>query len=104
MSPAELRRQLEVVAEKLGILVFFEGFARGTAKRGGLCKVKGKARIVVDEGASLVEQIATLEGALRKVDLEGVFVPPLVRARIEGKKRALGGGPALKKARRRPAR
>jgi hypothetical protein len=101
MSPAELRSQLEGVARKLGIAVRFEAFAPGPGQRGGLCKVRGETRIVVDSGAPVIEQIATLERALRKVDLEGVFVPPLVRARIEGKRRGMGGGPAVKKAGRR---
>jgi hypothetical protein len=98
MSPAELRSQLEAVARKVGIVVRFEAFEAGPGRRGGLCKVRGEARIVVDSGAPLLEQIATLEAALRKVDLEGVFLPPLLRARIEGRRRGFGGGPALKKA------
>jgi hypothetical protein len=99
MSPLELRTQLELVARKLGIALRFEAFERGAAQKGGLCKVRGEPRIVVDSGAPLLEQIATLEGALRKVDVEGVFIPPLVRARIEGrKKRGLGRGPSLRKA------
>jgi hypothetical protein len=87
-----------MVARKLGIAVRFEAFEPGPGRKGGLCKVRGEARIVVDAGTPLLEQIATLEGALRKVDLEGIFVPPLVRARIEGRRRGVGRGPALKKA------
>jgi hypothetical protein len=97
MSPSELRSQLEGVARRLGILVRFEPFEAGTGRRGGLCKVRGETRILVDSSGSVLEQIATLERALRKLDLEGVFVPPLVRARIEGQRRPLG--PALKKTR-----
>jgi len=100
MSPAELRSQLETVARKLGILVRFEAFEAGPGRKGGLCKVRGEARIVVDSGAPLLEQIATLEDALRTMDLEGVFLPPLVRARIEGTRRA-AGRPSIKKATRR---
>jgi len=100
MSSEELRRQLEEVARKLGIQVRFEVFERGPGRRGGgLCKVRGETRIVVDAGAPVLEQIAILEGALRKVDLEGVYVPPAVRARIEGGKRARGAGPAVRKTR-----
>jgi hypothetical protein len=95
MSPSELRSQLEGVARRLGVSVRFEAFEPGARRRGGLCKVRGEARILVDSGGSLLEQIATLERALRELDLEGVFVPPLVRARIEGQRRPLG--PAVKK-------
>jgi hypothetical protein len=97
VSPAELRIQLETVARKLGIRVHFEPFKPGAFRRGGLCKVRGETRIVIDAGAPVVEQVATLEEALRKLDLEAVFVPPLIRARIEGKETTLG--PSLRKAR-----
>jgi hypothetical protein len=96
MSPTELRSQLETVARRLGISVRFEPFEPGIYRRGGLCKVRGEARILVDAKASVVEQVATLEDALRRFDLESIFVPPFVRARIEGPKRRLG--PALRKA------
>jgi len=98
MSPSELRSQLETVARRLGVVVRFEAFEPGAGRRGGLCKVRGETRILVDARGSLLEQIATLEAALRKLDLEGVFVPPLVRARIEGQRRPVG--PTVKKARR----
>jgi hypothetical protein len=91
MSPAELRSQLETVARRLGVRVRFEPFQSGVFRRGGLCKVRGETRIVVDAGASVVEQVATLEDALRKLDIEAIFVPPLVRARIDGKR----AGPRL---------
>jgi hypothetical protein len=81
----------------LGIRVHFEPFKPGAFRRGGLCKVRGETRIVIDAGAPVVEQVATLEEALRKLDLEAVFVPPLIRARIEGKETTLG--PSLRKAR-----
>ncbi len=85
------------MARRLGVAMRFEAFEPGAARRGGLCKVRGASLILVDARASVLEQIATLEAALRKLDLEGIFVPPLVRARIEGRKRLLG--PAVKKTR-----
>jgi hypothetical protein len=101
LSPLELRSHLEAVARRLGVRVRFEPFEPGAYRRGGLCKVRGETRIFVDAGASMVEQIATLEGALRKLDLEAIFIPPLVRARIEGWRRTPGSphGPPLRKAR-----
>jgi hypothetical protein len=101
MSPAELRDQLETVARRLGVRVRFESFEPGAFRRGGLCRVRGETRIVIDARAPLIEQVATLEEALRKLDLEAIFVPPFVRARIEGKRRTPRPplGPALRKAR-----
>ena len=98
MSPSELRRQLETVAGRLGVTVRFEAFEPGAGRRGGLCKVRGETCILVDTTGSVLEQVATLEAALRKLDLETVFVPPLVRARIEGQRRPVG--PTVKKTRR----
>jgi hypothetical protein len=83
MSPGEVLRELERVARRIGVDVCFEAFDRGSSARGGLCKVRGRPRIVVDGEAPLVEQIAVLEVALGKLDLDGVFAPPFVRARIE---------------------
>jgi hypothetical protein len=87
MSPLELRTQLETVARRLGVIVAFEPFEPGAVRRGGLCKVRGQTRILVDAAASIVDQVATLENALARFDLEGIFVPPLLRARLEGKRR-----------------
>ncbi len=102
MSPGELLTQLEDVARRLDVDVRFESLARSGARRGGLCKVHGRAVILVDSAAAVVDQVATLEAALRKLDLDGIFVPPFVRARIEG--RPLRAGPAIKKAAMKPAK
>jgi hypothetical protein len=99
MSPTELRSQLESVARRLGVAVRFESFEGATPRRGGLCKVRGERRIVVDAAGTVLEQIATLEGALRRMDLEGIFLPPVLRARLEGQAR----GPSVRKARSRQA-
>jgi hypothetical protein len=99
MSPLELRTQLETVARRLGVVVGFEPFEPGAVRRGGLCKVRGEMRIVVDSGASVVEQVATLEDALAKLDIEGIFVPPSLRARLEGKRRNPPAPPAPRKTR-----
>ena len=99
MSPSELRSQLESVARRLGVAVRFEAFEPGAGRRrGGLCKVRGETCILVDTTGSVLEQVATLEAALRKLDLETVFVSPLVRARLEGQRRPVG--PTVKKTRR----
>jgi hypothetical protein len=99
MSPAEVLRELERLAHRLGVDVRFEAFDRGATGRGGLCKVRGKRRIVVDAGAPVVEQMAVLEAALGQLDLEAVFAPPLIRARIERHRTERPPtGPALRKA------
>jgi hypothetical protein len=99
MSPAEILHELERIADRMGVKVRFEAFDGSASRRGGLCKVRGERRIVVDAGASIVEQIAVLEAALAKLDLDAVFASPLVRARIERRRaKSPRVGPALRKA------
>jgi hypothetical protein len=44
--------------------------------------VRGQRVILVDARAPLVDRVATIAAALAAVDLEHVFVPPIVRATI----------------------
>lgn len=50
--------------------------------RGGLCTLRGRQVILVDAGAALPDRIATVAAALSQVDLEALFLPPIVRATI----------------------
>jgi hypothetical protein len=78
--------ELCAAARKLGLEVRAEAFDPGLSDaarpRGGLCAVRGKQLILVDARGSLPDRIATLAAALSQVDLEGVFLPPVVRATI----------------------
>jgi hypothetical protein len=51
--------------------------------RGGLCLLRGRRVLLVDERAPLRDRIATVAAALSRFDLEGIHLPPLVRATIE---------------------
>jgi len=99
----ELTRLLEELTEaarRVGIVVRNEPFAAafpdGSSARGGLCTVHGKRVIVVDSAAPLPDQIAVLASSLARVDLEGIFLAPIVRATIGAHRRA----PALAEATR----
>jgi hypothetical protein len=50
--------------------------------RGGLCTLRGARLILVDAKLPLPERIATVAGALAEVDLDHLFLPPIVRATI----------------------
>jgi hypothetical protein len=73
--------ELVDAARKVGIDVRVEAFGSSRA-RGGLCVLRGKRVILVDEAAPLPDRIGVLARALSKVDLEGIFLPPAVRAAI----------------------
>lgn len=55
--------------------------ARGRAG-GGLCRLRGQPIIVVDQALGPRERIAVLAQALGTFDLDGIYLPPLVRATI----------------------
>lgn len=96
VTPERVLAELEALAARLGIAVRSEPFGRGVLEgRGGLCRVNGKALIVMDASLRLPDRIAVLAGALAQLDLAGVTVAPAVRERIEA---------AGRSTRRRPAR
>jgi hypothetical protein len=87
MELGRLLQELMQAARKADIAVRSESFDPGlsdakTKWRGGLCVVHGKRIILVDERAPLVDRIATIAAALAGVDLDHVFLPPIVRATI----------------------
>ncbi|WP_437669713.1 hypothetical protein [Sorangium sp. So ce131] len=86
MELSRLLDELTLAANRVGIAVRMEAFdphlSDARNPRGGLCKVLGKRLILVDANASLPDRIATVAAALARVDLESVFLPPIVRATI----------------------
>ncbi|WP_437774728.1 hypothetical protein [Sorangium sp. So ce1097] len=86
MELSRLLDELTQAASRVGIAVRMEAFdphlSDARNPRGGLCTVLGKRLILVDANASLPDRIATVAGALARVDMESVFLPPIVRATI----------------------
>jgi len=98
MELGRLLQELIQAARKVGITVRAEPFdpnlSDGKTKwRGGLCVVRGEKLILVDERAPLVDRIATIAAALSQVDLEQVFLPPIVRATIAAYQKEASGRP-----------
>ena len=75
--------ELQKLANRAGVVVRFEAFDAKSAKRGGLCKVNGAPLVVVDARLTVLEKIGILSEALAALDVEAMFVPPVLRARIE---------------------
>lgn len=86
MDLGRLFDELVRAANKADIAVRSESFDPNLSDarkwRGGLCVVRGKRVIIVDQRAPLVDRIATVAASLASVDLEHVFLPPVVRATI----------------------
>jgi len=86
MDLGRLFDELVNAANKADITVRAESFDPNLSDarkwRGGLCVVRGKRVIIVDQRAPLVDRIATVAASLASVDLEHIFLPPVVRATI----------------------
>jgi hypothetical protein len=81
MKVSDQLSELEGVAEKKKIKVSYESIG-GELGAGGLCKVKGEHRIIVDKRATDGEKVTVLATALSRFDLDDVFVSEEVRALI----------------------
>jgi hypothetical protein len=66
MKPEVVLELLEAAAEKLKVRVSYEPLQTSVV-HGGLCRVKGDYRIIVDKRASAEERVTTLATALTQV-------------------------------------
>lgn len=78
MKPDVLLELLEGTADQLGIKVSYETL-QASVVNGGLCKVKGLYRIIVDKRATSEERITTLATALATFDVSELELPAKVR-------------------------
>jgi len=77
MKADALLEHLESAAEKLDIRVSYEMLATAIGQsRGGLCRVKGQFRVIIDKRATAGERVATLATAL------GRFAPQLAELEL----------------------
>ena len=84
MTPGRVLAELEALAARLGVGVRTEPFGAGVLeRRGGLCWVKGRPLVVMDDKLPVADRIAVLARALGHFDLDAVTVLPLLRERIE---------------------
>ncbi len=85
MKPEVMLELLEGVADQLAIKVTYEPLQMASATssmRGGLCRVKGAYRVIVDKRATDEERVATLASALGRFEIGELQVPASVRAVI----------------------
>ena len=95
MELGRLLEELTRAAERAGIEVRTEVFDPNLSDikrpRGGLCTLRGARLILIDAKLPLPERIATIAAALADVDLDHLFLPPIVRATIGAYGSAQGG-------------
>jgi hypothetical protein len=80
MKPEVLLELLETCAEGLGVRVSYEQLGASVG-HGGLCRVKGVYRVIIDRRATPGERVATLATALATIidDEQLAAQPPKVR-------------------------
>ena len=89
MKADVLLEGLEAAAEQLGVKVSYEQIATSVGAtalgKGGLCRVKGQFRVIIDKRASASERVNTLAGALARFEpqIAGLELADAVREAIE---------------------
>lgn len=73
----ELLAELEEAAKTLEVRVTYEAMS-GELGAGGLCKVKGEWRVIIDKRATPGDRVSILALALSRVPREGVTLHPAV--------------------------
>lgn len=82
MKSETMLQELEAVAEALEVVVSYEALSASVGL-GGLCRVKGRLRVIIDKRASLDERVTTLAEALAGLDTSGVTASPALRRLLE---------------------
>ncbi len=84
MDEMAILSHLEALAHSLEIKVRYEGLEGETAfPTGGLCRIRNEHVIIVNERVPIREKIQTLAKALRRFDLNRVYIKPALRALLE---------------------
>ncbi|MGI5818358.1 MAG: hypothetical protein ACOX9R_09710 [Armatimonadota bacterium] len=79
MDQETMLHHLEELAERLGIKVRYEA----AAGRVGLCSLRGSRVAVIDVNLRVPDRVAALASVLAAEEINGVYIPPEVRRRLE---------------------
>ena len=85
-NPRNLLSLLEGAANKLGIEVRYEDLiSRDDAgsSRGGLCRLHDFKIVLIHDQLGPEDRCDVLAGALARLDLSEIYLPPAIRAAIE---------------------
>jgi hypothetical protein len=91
MKMEPVLEDLEAAAAKLGVRVSYEVLGE-TVGGGGLCKVKGSYRVIIEKRGTTGEKALTLAKALAALDTEEVFMTPAARQLVDRHKTAQQSG------------
>jgi hypothetical protein len=83
MGPQQTLEELERVAEQLQVRVCYEPMAGLVQGIGGLCKVRGEYRVIIDRRLRPSERVSILADALRRFDTSGITLADPVRRMLD---------------------
>jgi hypothetical protein len=83
MDATSALTELEALAKKLEVEVIYDHLTGEGMSPGGLCKVKGRWRVIIERRSSPGERLSILAKALSRFDLESHFLSPAVRELVE---------------------
>lgn len=92
MKAADMLRELEGIAQKKDVQVTYESLT-GDVGAGGLVKIKGQWRVLIDKRATDGDKAQVLAQALARFELEDVFMADAVRVLIAKWKKPLVAPP-----------
>ena len=91
MKPDQVYQHLVDLAEKIGIEVSVHNLKiSGFAIKSGICRIKGKNRIVLDKHLSKDDQIDVLIDCLRTFSLDDIYIVPAIRDLLNLKSKEYG--------------
>ena len=90
MKAEQLTEILETAATQLGVKVQYETLsASGPTGGGGLCKVKGEWRVIMDKKTAPSERASILVDALATMDTGSLTLPPKVQELLAQRRAAI---------------
>jgi hypothetical protein len=91
MISDQIYQHLVDLAEKLGIDVSVNNLKiSGFPVKSGICKIKGKNRIVLDKSLSTDDQIDILIECLRPFPIDDIYIIPAIRNLFYQKPKGVG--------------
>lgn len=82
MKATAMLEALETAATGLEVRVSYESLSSFLG-HGGLCRVRGEYRVIIDKRATTEERVATLAQSLGKVDTGGRSLPAKVKELVD---------------------
>ncbi len=82
MKRERMLQELETAADALKIKVVYERLTP-EASPGGLCKVGGEYRVLIDRHIPLLERLSVLLSAVARFPTEEIFLSPEVRTAVD---------------------